>query len=39
MEEAWRVFNRMPSHDVFWWAALIFGCLKHGQEWKALEIF
>jgi pentatricopeptide repeat protein len=39
MEDAWRVFTKMPSHDVVSWTAMIFGCVKCRQGWKALELF
>ncbi|CAK9275154.1 unnamed protein product [Sphagnum jensenii] len=39
MEDAWRVFNKMPLHDVVTWNALIFGHVKCGQGYKALELF
>jgi pentatricopeptide repeat protein len=39
IEDAWRVFNRMPMHDVVAWNALILGHVKCGQGHKALELF
>jgi pentatricopeptide repeat protein len=39
MEEALRVFNKMPSHDVVSWTAMILGHVKSGQGQKALELF
>jgi len=39
MEDAWRVFNKMPSRDVITWTAMIFGHVKCGQGQKALELF
>ncbi len=39
MEDACRVFNKMPSHDVVAWNAMIFGYMKCGQGQKALELF
>ncbi len=39
MEEAWRVFYRMPSHDVVSWTAMLLGHVKCGQGLKALELF
>ncbi len=33
------MFNKMPSHDVVTWNALIFGHVKCGQGYKALELF
>jgi pentatricopeptide repeat protein len=31
IEDAWRVFNRMPTHDVVVWSAIISGHVKCGQ--------
>ncbi len=39
MEDACRVFNKMPSCDVVAWNAMIFGYMKCGQGQKALELF
>jgi pentatricopeptide repeat protein len=39
IEDAWRVFNRMPMHNVVAWNALILGHVKYGQGHKALELF
>jgi pentatricopeptide repeat protein len=39
MEDACRVFNQMPSHDVVIWNVMIFGHMKCGQGQKALELF
>jgi len=39
MEDAWRVFNKMASHDVVSWNIMILGHLKHGQHQKALQLF
>jgi pentatricopeptide repeat protein len=39
IEEAWRVFDKMPSRDVVTWNAMILGHVKCGQEQKALELF
>ncbi len=39
IEDAWRVFNRMPMHNVVAWNALILGHVKCGQGHKALELF
>jgi pentatricopeptide repeat protein len=39
MEEAWRVFKKMPSHDVVSWNVMILGHVKCGQGQKALELF
>ncbi|CAM6065209.1 unnamed protein product [Sphagnum tenellum] len=39
MEEASRVFNKLPSRAVVCWTAMIFGHMKHGEGHKALELF
>jgi pentatricopeptide repeat protein len=39
MEDAWRVFNKMPSHDVVSWNAILGGCAKHGHGKEALRHF
>jgi pentatricopeptide repeat protein len=39
MEEALRVFNKMPSHNVVSWTAMILGHVKSGQGQKTLELF
>jgi pentatricopeptide repeat protein len=39
MEDAQRVFNKMPSRDVVTWTAMIVGHVKCGQGQKALELF
>jgi pentatricopeptide repeat protein len=39
MEDAWRVFNMMPSHDVVSWTAMIQGHVKCGHGQKALELY
>ncbi|CAK9267098.1 unnamed protein product [Sphagnum jensenii] len=39
MEEAWRVFKKMPSRDVVSWNVMIMGHVKCGQGHKALELF
>jgi len=36
MEDAWSVFNKMPSWNVITWTAVIFGHVKCGQAQKAL---
>jgi pentatricopeptide repeat protein len=38
-EDAWRVLNQMPIHDVVSWSALILGHVKCGQGLKGLEFF
>jgi pentatricopeptide repeat protein len=39
IEDAWRVFNRMPTRNVVAWSAMILGYVKSGQGQKALELF
>jgi pentatricopeptide repeat protein len=39
IEDAWRVFHKMTSHDVVYWTAMILGHVKCGQGQKALELF
>ncbi len=39
IEDAWRVFNKMPSQDVVTWTSMILGHVKCGQGQKALELF
>ncbi len=39
MEDAWRVFNRMPSRDVVSWNAILGGCAMHGHGKEALKHF
>jgi pentatricopeptide repeat protein len=39
IEDAQRVFNKMPSHDVVAWNSMILGHVKCGQGQKALELF
>jgi pentatricopeptide repeat protein len=39
MEDAWKVFNRMPSCNVISWTAMILGHVKCGQGQKALDLF
>jgi hypothetical protein len=38
MEDAQRVFNKMPYRDVVTWTALILGHVKCSQGQKALEM-
>ncbi len=39
IEEAWRVFNKMPSQDVATWNAVVLGHVKCRQGQKTLELF
>jgi pentatricopeptide repeat protein len=39
IEDAWKVFNRMPTHDVVSWSAIILGHVKCGHGLKALGLY
>ncbi len=39
IDDAWRVFHKMPSRDVVTWTTMILGQVKCGQGQKALELF
>ncbi|CAK9272619.1 unnamed protein product [Sphagnum jensenii] len=39
IEDASRVFNKMPSQVAVTWTAMILGHMKCGQGQKALEVF
>ncbi|CAM6042283.1 unnamed protein product [Sphagnum compactum] len=39
MDDAWRVFNEMPSRDVVTWNAILGGCAMHGHGREALKCF
>ncbi len=39
LEDAWSVFNMMPSHGVVTWNSLILGHVRCGQGLKALALF
>ncbi len=39
MEDAWRVFCKMPSQDVVTWTAMILGYVRCRQGQKALELY
>jgi pentatricopeptide repeat protein len=39
IENAWRVFNKMPSQNVVTWNAMILGHVKRRQGQKALQLF
>ncbi|CAK9265653.1 unnamed protein product [Sphagnum jensenii] len=39
MEDAWRVFNKMPSQNMVTWTAVIVGHVKCREGQKALELF
>ncbi|CAK9204543.1 unnamed protein product, partial [Sphagnum troendelagicum] len=38
LDEAWSVFNRMPSRNVIAWSAMILGHVKCGEGLKALAL-
>jgi hypothetical protein len=39
MDDAQRVFSKMPSRDVVSWNVMIMGHVKSAQGHKALELF
>ncbi|KAH8968158.1 hypothetical protein BDL97_03G115500 [Sphagnum fallax] len=39
LEDAWRVFDKMPSHDVVSWNSILGGCAMHGCGKEALKHF
>ncbi len=39
LEDAWRVFNKMPSQNTVTWTTMILGHVKCGQGEKAPELF
>ncbi|CAK9212162.1 unnamed protein product, partial [Sphagnum troendelagicum] len=39
IEDAWKMFKKMPSRDVVTWNTMILGRVKCGQGQKALELF
>ncbi|KAH9536424.1 hypothetical protein CY35_17G107900 [Sphagnum magellanicum] len=39
IEDAWRVFNKMPSQNVVTWSTMILGHVQCGQGQKALGLF
>ncbi|CAM6066121.1 unnamed protein product [Sphagnum tenellum] len=39
IEDAWKMFTKMPSRDVVTWNTMILGRVKCGQGQKALELF
>jgi pentatricopeptide repeat protein len=39
IDDAQKVFNKMPFQNVVTWKAMILGNVKRGQEQKALELF
>jgi len=38
MEDAWKVFNKMLTHDLVAWNAMILGHVKYGQGQKAIAL-
>jgi pentatricopeptide repeat protein len=39
IEDAWKVFHKMPSRDVVTWNAMLGGCAMHGHGREALRHF
>ncbi|KAJ7536583.1 hypothetical protein O6H91_12G075300 [Diphasiastrum complanatum] len=39
LEDAWRVFNSMPTHDVVTWSTIIVGFVRRGLGREALQLF
>ncbi len=39
IEDAWRMFGKMPSQNVVTWTTMILGHVQNGQGQKALELF
>jgi hypothetical protein len=39
MQDAWRMFNKMPSRKVVTWAAMILGHVDCQQVQQALELW
>jgi pentatricopeptide repeat protein len=39
IEDAWRVFNKMPSRDVVTWTGILGGCAMHGHGRETLKHF
>jgi pentatricopeptide repeat protein len=39
MEDAWSVFNKMPSQNVVTWIAILGGCAIDGHGKEVLKIF
>jgi pentatricopeptide repeat protein len=39
IEDAWRVFNKMPSRDVITWNTMTSGHVNYGQGQKVVELF
>jgi pentatricopeptide repeat protein len=39
IEDAWKVFNKMPTHNVVSWSAMIKGYARCGQGHKALDLY
>eukprot|EP01018_Ginkgo_biloba_P004466 Gb_36636 [translate_table: standard] len=39
IEDAFQVFEKMPTRNVVSWSTMIVGCAQHGQGKKALKLF
>jgi hypothetical protein len=39
MEDAWTMFNKMPSQNVVTWNAILGGCAMHGLGKEARKHF
>jgi pentatricopeptide repeat protein len=39
VEDAWKMFHKMPSQDVVTWTAILGGCANHGHGNEALQHF
>ncbi len=39
MDDAWRVFNKMPFRNVVTWNTILGGCAMHGHGKEALKYF
>jgi pentatricopeptide repeat protein len=39
MDNAWRVFNKMPFRIVVTWSTILGGCAMHGHGKEALKYF
>ncbi|KAJ7558666.1 hypothetical protein O6H91_04G050500 [Diphasiastrum complanatum] len=39
LEDAFEIFNKLPSCDVVTWTAMIMGCVKCGQGERAIDLY